>query len=154
MCICYTEMRILFINPRVFALKLSSDHPLGLCVRCFKIADVVVKYSQYRLSSYLRETTKNNSDILLYRKPRDSRRDNRTSVPFVLSPLLSGRNHEPTNKPTKKRDTDGMQNKGRNDVSAFPCLLATENGIGSSLTTKTSRKHRGDVFSKGNLHKQ
>ena len=102
MCICYTEMRILFINPRVFALKLSSDHPLGLCVRCFKIADVFVKYSRYRLSCYLRETTKKNSDILLYRKPRDSRRDNRTSVPFVLSPLLSGRNHEPTNKPKKK----------------------------------------------------
>jgi len=46
--LCYTEMRILFINPRFGALKLSSDHPVGSWVQCFKIADVFVKYSRRR----------------------------------------------------------------------------------------------------------
>ena len=122
------------------------------CVWRFKIVDVFDKYSPVATSQ---KPQKKNFDISLYRKQRDSRRDRRTLVPFVFSPLLSRRNREPTNEPKKKIEkTDEMQNKGRNDVSALPCLLATENGIGSSLTTKTSRKHRGDVFSKGNLHKQ
>ena len=67
-CFRYAEMQILFINPRV----IRGTHPLGLCVWCFKIVDAFVKYSPVASSQ---KPQKKNSDISLYRKQRDSRKN-------------------------------------------------------------------------------